>query len=66
MGKSVSSGEAIKELENRGWVAVRQSGSHITFKYVTASPMLITVPHPYKALSPGVIRQIERIAGFRF
>ena len=61
----VSSRRAISELEARGWTVARQSGSHVTLNK-PGQPLIITVPHPRKTLSPGVVRAIERIAGFRF
>lgn len=61
----VSSKQALKELQNRGWTVARQSGSHVTLKK-PGQPHLITLPHPSKHLSPGVVRTIERTAGFRF
>ena len=65
MGKQVSSREAIRESELRGWVLARSRGDHFTFKN-PANPMLITLPHPVKCLSPGMVRDIERKAGIRF
>ena len=65
MGKQVSSSEAIKEIKRLGWVEVRAKSSHVTFKHPDHA-LLITVKHPAKSLSPGLIRSIERIAGVRF
>ena len=65
MGKQVNSRKAIKEVTKRGWQEVRQSGSHKQFKHPEKAP-LITIPHPTASLSPGVVRDIEKKAGFRF
>lgn len=63
--KQVSSKEAIRKLTGQGWTVARQSGSHVTLTK-PAHPLIITVPHPRKTLSPGVTRDIEKKAGFRF
>jgi|JI8StandDraft_1071087.scaffolds.fasta_scaffold232573_1 predicted RNA binding protein YcfA (HicA-like mRNA interferase family) len=65
MGKQVSSRDAIREIEARGWVLARSRGDHFTYKNPT-NPMLITLPHPVKSLSPGIVRDVERKAGIRF
>jgi predicted RNA binding protein YcfA (HicA-like mRNA interferase family) len=65
MGKQVTSREAIKEVEAKGWTLDRINGSHHTFKKA-GEPMLITIPHPSRHLSPGVVRDIEKKAGVRF
>ena len=40
-------------------------GDHWNFKHPN-HPLLITITHPVRSLSPGLIRDIERKAGFRF
>lgn len=65
MGKQVTSRDAIKEIETKGWVLHRINGSHHSFKK-DGEPMLITIPHPSRHLSPGLVRDIERKAGVRF
>jgi len=62
MGKNVSSAQAIRAIEAVGWVGRRQKGSHITFKK-EGVPALITINHPVRSLSPGLIRDIEKKAG---
>jgi predicted RNA binding protein YcfA (HicA-like mRNA interferase family) len=65
MGKQVTSREAIKEIEARGWYLERIKGDHFNYKHPN-HPLLITITHPVRSLSPGLIRDIERKAGFRF
>lgn len=60
-----SSRDVIKTLKSAGWTVVRVSGSHHTLKH-PSNPMLVTVPHPEKDISPGLLRAIQRISGLRF
>ena len=46
-------------LAAAGWVLVRIKGDHHHFKHPD-NPAIITVPHPKKDLSIGVLKSIER------
>lgn len=63
--RQVTSGQAIKALLARGCSVDRQKGSHVTL-IKPGERLIITIVHPSKTLSPGLVRDIERKAGFRF
>ncbi|CDL82341.1 type II toxin-antitoxin system HicA family toxin [Xenorhabdus szentirmaii] len=60
----MSSAELIKRLIADGWIKARQDGSHVT---LTKSGVMkiITVPHPRKDASKGIIRQAQNISGLK-
>lgn len=60
----MSSAELIKRLIADGWVKQRQTGSHITLSKPGVAK-IITVPHPRKDSSKGVVRQAQEISGLR-
>lgn len=53
----------IRRIEKDGWTLQRISGDHHTFKHPEREK-LITVPHPRKGLSPGVVHSVYRNAGW--
>jgi predicted RNA binding protein YcfA (HicA-like mRNA interferase family) len=59
-----SSREVIAALVAAGWVLVRVKGDHHHFKHAS-SPAILTVPHPKRDLSIGVLKSIERVSGLR-
>ncbi|OKP04518.1 type II toxin-antitoxin system HicA family toxin [Xenorhabdus eapokensis] len=60
----MSSTELIKRLMANGWTKARQDGSHITLTKPGITK-IITVPHPRKDASKGVIRQAQNISGLK-
>lgn len=64
MVKSISSREAIRKLEADGWYLVATEGSHQQYKHPTKSGR-VTVKHPAKDLTIGVVKDIERKSGVR-
>ncbi|EMI7390924.1 TPA: type II toxin-antitoxin system HicA family toxin [Klebsiella oxytoca] len=60
----MTSADLIKRLIADGWVKQRQSGSHITLIKPGVS-RIITIPHPRKDSSKGVIRQAQEISGLK-
>lgn len=60
----MTSADLIKRLVADGWVKQRQSGSHVTL-VKPGVPRIITVPHPRKDSSKGVIRQAQEISGLK-
>ena len=56
-----NSRKIIKRLKSEGWHEVAVVGSH--YKFARGSER-VTVPHPRKDISPGVARQIARVAGW--
>nr|WP_118986233.1 type II toxin-antitoxin system HicA family toxin [Photorhabdus sp. CRCIA-P01] len=60
----MSSAELIKHLIADGWVKTRQDGSHVTLTK-SGVAKIITIPHPRKDASKGVIRQAQNISGLK-
>jgi predicted RNA binding protein YcfA (HicA-like mRNA interferase family) len=60
----MSSAELIKRLIADGWVEKRQTGSHVTLTKPGVTK-IITVPHPRKDSSKGIIRQAQEISGIK-
>jgi predicted RNA binding protein YcfA (HicA-like mRNA interferase family) len=54
----------IRRLEAAGWVKVGATGSHHHFKHPDRAGK-VTVPHPKKDLAIGLVRSIEKQAGWR-
>ncbi|AJI82471.1 YcfA-like protein [Yersinia enterocolitica] len=64
----MESGELIKRLQDAGW-QIRggkktNDGSHITL-CKPGIRKIITLPHPRKELSKGMLRQAQQIAGIK-
>ncbi|EHD20554.1 MULTISPECIES: type II toxin-antitoxin system HicA family toxin [Brenneria] len=60
----MQSAELIKRLEADGWVKQRQTGSHVTLSKPGVRK-IITIPHPRKDSSKGVVRQAQEISGLK-
>lgn len=52
-----------KLLEADGWFVVNVEGSHWQFKHSNKKGR-ITLPHPRKDISPGVVRRIYKDVGW--
>ncbi|CCQ41894.1 type II toxin-antitoxin system HicA family toxin [Yersinia enterocolitica] len=64
----MESGELIKRLQDAGW-QIRggkktNGGSHITL-CKSGIRKIITLPHPRKELSKGMLRQAQQISGIK-
>ncbi len=59
---SISSRDVLKDLNDDGWVQVRQKGSHVQLKH-PEKPGLITVAHPKRDLPRGTAANIYKRAG---
>ncbi len=59
-----SASDVIRTLKTAGWILVRTKGDHHHFKHPD-HPGIITVPHPKKDLSIGVLKSIERVSGLK-
>jgi predicted RNA binding protein YcfA (HicA-like mRNA interferase family) len=59
-----SSRDVIQLLRAAGWILVRIKGDHHHFKH-DSNPAIVTVPHPKRDLSLGVLKSIERITGLK-
>jgi predicted RNA binding protein YcfA (HicA-like mRNA interferase family) len=55
----MGSKEVIRKLEAAGWYIDRQKGSHLTMKK-DGEVLLLTIPHPRKALPTGLLKRLER------
>jgi len=60
----VDSRQVIKRLKKDGWQHIRTNGDHQIFKKDGADH-LISITHPRKDLSPGLLRDVERKAGWK-
>jgi len=58
-----NSADIIRRLEREGWECVRIAGSHHVFKKPSVHDN-ISVPHPKKALGPGLVLKIYKQAGW--
>jgi predicted RNA binding protein YcfA (HicA-like mRNA interferase family) len=58
----VKSADLIRELRASGWVLDRVRGSDHLFKHPDR-PGHVVVPHPKKALGPGLVKAIRRQTG---
>ncbi|MBZ6767034.1 type II toxin-antitoxin system HicA family toxin [Klebsiella oxytoca] len=60
----MSSAELIKKLIADGWIKQRQTGSHVTLTK-QGIEKIITIPHPRKDSSKGIVRQAQQISGLK-
>lgn len=60
----MSSAELIRKLIADGWVKQRQTGSHVTLTK-QGIEKIITIPHPRKDSSKGIVRQAQQISGLK-
>ncbi len=58
----MKSADLIRELQAAGWRLDRVRGSHHVFKH-SSRPGIVVVPHPKKALGPGLVAAIQKQAG---
>ena len=63
--KSYSSREIKAILEANGWYVVNIEGDHWQFKHPTIKGK-ITLTHPVKDVSIGVLRDIMKKSGLKF
>ncbi len=59
-----NSRKLIQMLKQDGWELVRVKGDHHTFKHPKL-PKVISLMHPQRDLSIGVVRSIYKIAGWK-
>jgi len=60
----MNSKDIIKRLKKEGWKRVSVNGSHQKFKHPKISHHIV-VPHPKKDLRIGLVRSIEKLAGWK-
>jgi predicted RNA binding protein YcfA (HicA-like mRNA interferase family) len=58
-----NSTKLIKRLKKDGWKLLRVSGSHHIFQHPDKAKT-ITLTHPRKDVSPGLVRSVYRDAGW--
>ena len=54
----------IKLLLSKGWIKVRQRGSHVQLKH-PSKPGRVTLPHPKRDLPVGTLKSIEKQSGVK-
>ncbi len=57
--------DVIRRLEDEGWVQVRMRGSHRQFKHVAFRDLVTVSGPPGKDISPGLLADIQKKAGWR-
>jgi predicted RNA binding protein YcfA (HicA-like mRNA interferase family) len=62
-GRSYSSKDVIRRLEDEGWDLVGNNGSHHQFKHPNR-PGRVTIAHPVRDIPVGTLRSIFRQAGW--
>jgi len=60
--KQMNSKQLIKEMKSTGWTVKRIKGSHHQMAHPDYG-FVITVPHPKKDLSKGLVNAIKNKAG---
>ncbi len=60
----MQSRKVIKILKKNGWVESSYDGDHLTLKKQD-NPKLITITHPKKDVSKGLLASIRRISGIK-
>ena len=61
--KPLTARQMISLLNVRGWSFVRQKGSHMMFRKLEGSKVIVVPNHPGHTLTPGTQRRIMRDAG---
>lgn len=57
--------EILKVLENRGWIVVRQKGSHRQLQHPTRSGTVTVAGKPSVDVPPGTLNSILKQAGLK-
>jgi len=60
----MTSSDVIKCLLSKGWIKVKQRGSHVQLKHPEKSGR-VTVPHPKRDLPIGTLKSIEKQSGVK-
>ena len=61
----MTSKQLVKIITEHGWIATTIKGSHHTFKHPD-SAQIITIPHPKKDLSIGLVKSIFKVANLPY
>jgi len=57
--------EALRIIEDDGWMIVAQKGSHRQYKHPTKPGRVTVAGHPKDDLAPGTLNSILRQAGLK-
>ncbi len=57
--------DLLRQLEQDGWVIVRQRGSHRQLKHPDKSGTVTVAGHPHDDLHPATLRSILKQAGYK-
>jgi mRNA interferase HicA len=58
-------GELVRRVEQDGWAAVRQSGSHRIYRHPTKPGQLVIPMHAGKEIATGTLQSILKKAGLK-
>jgi predicted RNA binding protein YcfA (HicA-like mRNA interferase family) len=58
-------GGLVRQLEQDGWIAVRQSGSHRIYRHATKPGQLVVPVQFGKELATGTLQNILKKAGLK-
>jgi mRNA interferase HicA len=58
-------GELVRRLEQDGWYAIRQAGSHRVYRHPTKPGQLVVPIHAGKELATGTLQSILKKAGLK-
>ena len=61
----MKSKQLVKIITEHGWIATTIKGGHHTFKHPD-SAQIITIPHPKKDLSIGLVKSIFKVANLPY
>ncbi|WP_213990826.1 type II toxin-antitoxin system HicA family toxin [Sodalis sp. dw_96] len=66
----MTSGELIKRLHEDGWIIRKMGPRKVKGSHVTLTKpgwiKIITISHPRKDVSKGLIKQVQQISGIAF
>jgi mRNA interferase HicA len=57
--------ELVRQIEQDGWVAVRQAGSHRLYRHPTKPGLLVVPMHGGKEIATGTLNSILKKAGLK-
>ncbi len=58
-------GELVRRIEQDGWIAIRQAGSHRIYRHPTKAGQLVIPMHVGKELATGTLQSILKKAGLK-
>ena len=61
----MKSGELLRLLKGDGWVAVRQSGSHVILRHPVKNGQIVCPVHGSQEIGKGLEKKIKKDAGLK-